>query len=95
MCLFGRAAGRVLRSLCEHPMLQPMTTGGRTQAGEDEDGREDGGVVVAGRLRLTIDGVAFDLGPGDSFQFAGGDYAWRNDHDEPAVVHWIIAPPIY
>ena len=57
-------------------------------------GREDGGVVVAGRLRLTIDGVAFDLGPGDSFQFAGGDYAWRNDHDEPAVVHWIIAPPI-
>lgn len=58
-------------------------------------GREDGGVVISGRLLLTIDGVEFALGPGDSFQFAGGDYAWRNDQDQPAVVHWIIAPPVY
>jgi transcriptional regulator with XRE-family HTH domain len=58
-------------------------------------GREDGGVVVSGRLCLTIDGVAFDLGPGDSFQFAGRDYAWRNPGDAPTVVLWIIAPPVY
>ncbi len=58
-------------------------------------GREDGGLVVSGRLLLTIDGVEFDLGPGDSFQFAGGTYAWRNDGDQPAVVHWVIAPPVY
>lgn len=58
-------------------------------------GREDGGVVVSGRLVLTIDGVQFDLGPGDSFQFAGKDYSWRNESDQPAEVHWIIAPPVY
>ena len=58
-------------------------------------GREDGGVVLSGRLLLEIAGVAFDLGPGDSFQFAGQDYAWRNDGTEPAVVLWIIAPPVY
>lgn len=58
-------------------------------------GREDGGLVVSGRLLLTIDGISFDLGPGDSFQFAGSEYAWRNDGDVPTVVHWIIAPPVY
>lgn len=58
-------------------------------------GREDGGMVVSGRLLLTVDGVEFDLAPGDSFQFAGSDYAWRNEGDQPAVVHWVIAPPVY
>jgi transcriptional regulator with XRE-family HTH domain len=58
-------------------------------------GREDGGVVVSGRLTLELDGRAFDLGPGDSFQFADRDYAWRNDGDVAAVVIWIVAPPVY
>lgn len=57
--------------------------------------REDGGVLISGQLRLTIDGTAFDLAPGDSFQFAGKSYAWRNPGDEPAVVVWIVAPPVY
>lgn len=59
------------------------------------EGREDGGVVVSGRLLLSVGGIEFDLGPGDSFQFSGGTYAWRNEHDEPAVILWIIAPPVY
>lgn len=66
-------------------------SGGPRPAG----GREDGGVVVEGRLVLEIDGRAFELGPGDSFQFAGRSYAWRNPGDRPAVVIWIIAPPVY
>lgn len=56
---------------------------------------EDGGVVISGRLRLTIGQLELDLGPGDSFQFAQKPYAWRNDGSEPAVVLWIVAPPIY
>jgi transcriptional regulator with XRE-family HTH domain len=66
-------------------------SGGRRSA----RAREDGGLVVSGRLVLEIDGVAFDLGPGDSFQFADRDYSWRNDGDQPAVVLWIVAPPVY
>lgn len=57
--------------------------------------REDGGVVISGRLTLTIGGQSFDLATGDSFQFAGRAYAWQNPHDYPAVVIWVISPPVY
>jgi transcriptional regulator with XRE-family HTH domain len=57
--------------------------------------RENGGVVISGRLTLEIDGTAFELGPGDSFQFAGADYAWRNATDERVVVIWVVSPPVY
>lgn len=57
--------------------------------------REDGGVLVSGRLSLTIGTLEVDLNPGDSFQFSGRSYAWRNSHDEPAVVIWVISPPVY
>lgn len=57
--------------------------------------REDGGVLISGRLSLTIGEVTLDLSPGDSFQFAGRDYAWANPHDEPATVIWIVSPPVY
>lgn len=57
--------------------------------------KEDGGVLIAGRLILTIGGTDFDLAPGDSFQFAGKSYAWRNPGDESAVAIWIVAPPVY
>jgi transcriptional regulator with XRE-family HTH domain len=70
----------------------PKSESGGRRAAQD---REDGGVVVSGRLTLEINGVAFDLGPGDSFQFAGGAYAWRNPGDKEAVVVWIVSPPVY
>ncbi|MFO1143140.1 MAG: XRE family transcriptional regulator [Amaricoccus sp.] len=66
-------------------------SGGRKSA----RGREDGGLVLSGRLRLTVDEVELDLGPGDSFHFADCDYSWRNDTDLPTVVLWIVAPPVY
>lgn len=58
-------------------------------------GREDGGVLISGRLTLILGGREFTLEPGDSFQFAGADYGWRNDGDTPAVAIWIISPPVY
>lgn len=69
--------------------------GSDSQGRRSGSGREDGGVVISGRLTLEIDGNAFHLGPGDSFQFAGRDYAWRNTGDQPAVVIWIVSPPVY
>ena len=56
---------------------------------------EHGGVLLAGRLTLILDGRRFDLGPGDSFQFAGRSYGWENAGDDPAEVIWIVSPPVY
>ena len=58
-------------------------------------GRENGGFVISGRLTLEIDGAAFRLGPGDSFQFVDAEYAWRNATDERVVVIWVVSPPVY
>ncbi len=57
--------------------------------------KEDGGVLVSGHLLLTVDGTEFALDVGDSFQFTGKPYAWRNPGDEPAVMIWVISPPVY
>lgn len=57
--------------------------------------REDGGVVISGTLNLTIGDVTLELRAGDSFQFDNRDYSWRNAQDEPAVVIWVVSPPIY
>lgn len=56
---------------------------------------EEAGYIIKGRLEMTIDGRSFDLGPGDSFSFAGEDFSWANKGHEDAVVIWVIAPPIY
>jgi len=58
-------------------------------------GREDGAMLVSGHLTLFVDGESFDLHPGDSFQFSGRAYGWRNDGPEPAVAIWVVAPPVY
>lgn len=57
--------------------------------------REDGGVLVKGRLSLTVGEVQVALEPGDSFQFTDRDYAWSNPHDEIAEVIWVVSPPVY
>ena len=53
------------------------------------------GYVVSGRLEVEIDGQWFSAGPGDSFRIRGEAYDWANPHDVPAVVIWVIAPPVY
>lgn len=53
------------------------------------------GYVVSGRLCLRIGARCFSLAPGDSFRVRGEPMHWSNPHDEPAVVIWVIAPPVY
>ncbi|MTH61833.1 helix-turn-helix domain-containing protein [Paracoccus litorisediminis] len=57
--------------------------------------KEDGGVLILGRLTLRIGARQFALEPGDSFQFHKEAYGWENPHDDPAEVIWIVSPPIY
>lgn len=53
------------------------------------------GYVVSGHLQLTIGARSFEVGPGDSFRIKHEPYHWANPHDDPAVVIWVIAPPVY
>ncbi len=66
-------------------------SGGTVRARE----KEDGGVLISGKLSLTIGDLKVDLEPGDSFQFTNKDYSWTNGQDEPAEVIWIVSPPVY
>lgn len=56
---------------------------------------EEAGYVVSGRFDIEIDGVWHVLAEGDSFRFAGKPFRWRNPGDLPAVVVWVVSPPVY
>jgi len=56
---------------------------------------EEAGYVVAGELEVWIGGRHFHLRTGDSFRFDHETYRWRNPGAVPAVLVWVIAPPVY
>ncbi len=56
---------------------------------------EEAGYVVSGRLAIMIGERWHRLEPGDSFRFSHEPFCWRNEGDEPCVVVWVVAPPIY
>ena len=56
---------------------------------------EEAGYVIEGALTLIIDGERFELRQGDSFRFAGETISWVNEGEVPAVLIWVIAPPVY
>lgn len=51
--------------------------------------------MIEGSLTLIIDGERLELSQGDSFRFAGETVSWVNEGDVPAVLIWVIAPPVY
>lgn len=53
------------------------------------------GYVVSGKLDLTIGGRPFTVRSGDSFRIKHETFVWANPYDDPAVVIWVIAPPVY
>ncbi|WP_292596541.1 XRE family transcriptional regulator [Mesorhizobium sp.] len=56
---------------------------------------EEAGYVASGSFDIEISGVWHQLGEGDSFRFDGKPFRWRNPGAEPAVVIWVISPPVY
>ena len=56
---------------------------------------EEAGYLISGRLDLWIGDSCFRLEAGDSFRFERQAFRWRNPGAEPAVVIWVIAPPVY
>jgi len=56
---------------------------------------EEAGYIVSGALELWIDGEAFSLKAGDSFCFEHKPYHWANSGQEPAIIIWVVSPPVY
>ena len=44
---------------------------------------------------IEIGGIWHCLTEGDSFRFRDRTYRWRNPGDMPAVVVWVVSPPVY
>lgn len=64
-------------------------------AGEEQRPTQEVGVLIAGRLNITIGARTFALEPGDSFRIRGEAFSWSNPHDTPAIAIWVIAPPVF
>lgn len=58
-------------------------------------GTEEAGYVISGTFEIEISDTWLRLHAGDSFRFANESYRWRNPGNQPVVMIWIIAPPVY
>ena len=56
---------------------------------------EEAGYVVSGIFEIEISGKWHVLHEGDSFRFAHEPHRWRNRQSVPAIVIWVISPPVY
>ncbi len=78
---------------CHRFVLAP---GAASEGGYGHEG-EEFIHVLAGRLRLTLDGVeSHDLGAGDSVYFESRrSHAWANAADGETVLIWVNTPPTF
>ena len=57
---------------------------------------EESGLMLQGRMELTVGGQTFLLEEGDSFCFRPGEpHRVVNPGDVEARIVWIITPPVY
>lgn len=56
---------------------------------------EEAGYIVSGTLDLWIDGEKFRLKAGDSFRFEHKPHHWENSGPSPAIIIWVVSPPVY
>ncbi len=56
---------------------------------------EEAGYIVSGELELCIGDTWHHLHAGDTFRFDHKPYRWRNRGSEPAVIIWVVSPPVY
>ncbi len=57
---------------------------------------EEGGMVMKGRLEITVGARSFILEEGDSFNFPSSEpHRYRNAHDGETIVMYGITPPTY
>ena len=84
-------AGRSIQIL--HERYQPGADTGKVAL---EHSGEEGGVVIRGRLELTVGGERHVLGPGDAYYFdSSRPHHFRNVGSEPCEVVSACSPPSF
>lgn len=88
----GRSmVGRALQIL--HESYQPGADTGRIPLSHEG---EEGGVVIAGQLEVTVDGERRVLGPGDAYSFdSRRPHRFRCLGDIPAIIVSACTPPSF
>ncbi|MCT2577383.1 XRE family transcriptional regulator [Mesorhizobium sp. P16.1] len=76
-------------------MLRSVFAPGAELKTEGRRPTEEAGYVASGTFELEIGGVWHRLSEGDSFRFEGKPFRWRNPGADPAVVIWVVSPPVY
>ncbi|WP_198024011.1 XRE family transcriptional regulator [Mesorhizobium sp. LNHC221B00] len=76
-------------------MVRSIFAAGAEMKTEQLRPTEEAGYIASGIFEIEIAGVWHRLGEGDSFRFEGKPYRWRNPGTEPAVVIWVVSPPVY
>ncbi len=57
---------------------------------------EEFGIVLEGRHQVFLDGVCYELGPGDSISYASTVPHWyRNPGPETVKAVWVVTPPTW
>lgn len=56
---------------------------------------EEAGYVISGTFEIEISGKWHTLHEGDSFRYSHEPHRWKNTTDKPAIVIWVISPPVY
>ena len=82
-------AGRSIQIL--HEFYEPGADTGKVAL---HHGGEEGGVVVRGRLELTVDGERYVLGPGDAYYFdSSRSHHFRNTGTQRCEIVSACSPP--
>ncbi|WOF75519.1 XRE family transcriptional regulator [Parvibaculaceae bacterium PLY_AMNH_Bact1] len=56
---------------------------------------EEAAYLVSGTLEIWIEDRHYELTPGDAFRFHDQNVRWHNPSNEPAILVWVVAPPVY
>lgn len=57
---------------------------------------EEFGLILAGRHEVTVDGVTYELGPGDAITYPStAPHSYRNPGPEVVKAVWVITPPTF
>lgn len=91
-----RQVGRDLGQRRLQMMIERYAAGAYTGRSPLEHDSEEGGVVISGRLELTVDGETFLLGPGDAYLFnSRRPHRFRNAGNEELMLVSACTPPSF
>jgi transcriptional regulator with XRE-family HTH domain len=57
---------------------------------------EECGIVLQGRLQISLNGKTYDVRKGESFYFSSQEpHSWSNPGARKTIVIWVVSPPTF